>query len=206
MVSASAAGPRGFPLGRSSAPGKSGPTPAGPSSTASPRSHAALQPCQLQAPPLPSGPGPHTGLCSFSNGKFKCHQDLIRQGKNAVKITLFPLIPSPLPLPSLTAPALIFKECFRSRISKWPLSLGTHQGQGKKKPFPEDNCTSSLSQDSRGHKADVLGWSQQNAGKRVNSESSLCPCGSGIPPRVRSRAEGAPGSPANIPKAFHLVS
>lgn len=104
MVSASAAGPARFLLGKSSAPsgggGKSGTTPAGPSHSAGPRSPAAPQPCQPR-PRLPSGPRPPTQGCVLSlssnvtkmqSGQEKCNQNS-------------PASPcASQPLPSLTTP------------------------------------------------------------------------------------------------------
>lgn len=138
MVSASAAGPEGSPLGTSSAPGKSGPTPAGPSYRAGPLCQATLQPCKLQSPPLPSGPRPHiqswvllvtqsSNVTRFNQARKICSQN-----------NCFLLFHSPLPyLPSPPRP-LIFRDCFPARISKWlliqnvfSLSLDTLQGQGE---------------------------------------------------------------------------
>lgn len=68
MVLASAAELEGYPLGRSSAPGKSDS-----SSKAGPQSQAAQWPCQYQTLPPPLWSlAPHPGLCSFSDTKCQC--------------------------------------------------------------------------------------------------------------------------------------
>lgn len=173
MVSASAAGPEDFPLGTSSAPGKSGPTPAGPSYRTSPQCQATLRPCQLQAPPLPSGPRPHvrswvlsvtqsSDVARFNQARETCSQNnsVCSRSRN-----------SPFPyLPSLPTP-LIFRDCFPTRISKWllnqnvfSLSLETVQGQGENRPPPPTDNRTSLPLGGRlGHRAGSPGRTEGRA-------------------------------------------
>jgi hypothetical protein len=85
----------------------------GPSYMVRLQSPTAQQPCQLQALPWPLCSQAYIrGLCSFSNAKSQSHWDLIRQGKNAVKMILLPLA-----LLSHYLPWLIWRDCFLARIS-----------------------------------------------------------------------------------------
>lgn len=140
----------------------------------------------------------------FNQARKKCSQN---NSVSSCSTLLSPYLPSPLP-------SLIFSDCFHSRISKWllnqnifSLSLGTHQGQGKNKPFSlQISAHPSLLVDCRGHRAGFGGRSKENLGKSLKPESSLSSRGSGIPSRVSSKGEVAEASAANIPKAFHLFS
>lgn len=75
--------------------------------------------------------------------------DLIRPGKNAVKITPFPLVPPFSPPPPLTTVPTNLQGLFSLKDKPmapnshaFSLCLGTLQGQGENKPHPADNCAS----------------------------------------------------------------
>lgn len=124
--------------------------------------------------------------------------DLIRQGKNAGKITVSScsLFSS---LPSLTT-SLLFRSCFPARISQWlltqtfsPCVWELSRDTVKTSLTLQKIAQPSLSTAQR----QLLG---QNWGKSMNPESSLSSPGSRSSSRVRSREERAGASPPTFPR------